>query len=200
MQTYQSCFVNGKWQSVAGQNSINNSAVNLVLVFGQGALVSNTAIYTDIAAKFPNAMILSGSTSGEIIGEEVLDDTLSLTAIIFEKTALQAIETQVQLHANSYDAGFFLMQELQSKGTDLKTVFVLSDGTFINGSELVSGMNAANINEILISGGLAGDAANFATTYTGLNKAATPGNVIAVGLYGNNIEVGHGSFGGWDEF
>lgn len=200
MQTYQSCFVNGKWQAVAGQNSINESAVNLVLVFGQGALVSNAVIYADIAAKFPNATIILGSTSGEIIGEEVLDDTLSLTAIIFEKTVLQSIETQVQLHANSYDAGVFLMQELQNKGTDLKTVFVLSDGTFINGSELVSGMNAANTNDILISGGLAADAANFATTYTGLNKPATPGNVIAIGLYGNNIEVGHGSFGGWDEF
>jgi hypothetical protein len=82
----------------------------------------------------------------------------------------------------------------------LAYVFVISDGTKINGSELVSGFNANNTRQIPVTGGLAGDAARFKATYTGLNAVPTEGNVIAIGFYGADIRIGHGSVGGWDEF
>jgi hypothetical protein len=47
---------------------------------------------------------------------------------------------------------------------------------------------------------LAGDAARFQKTYTGLNEMPEQGNIIAIGFYGEHIHIGHGSFGGWDEF
>jgi hypothetical protein len=77
---------------------------------------------------------------------------------------------------------------------------VISDGTFINGSELVDGLNKNNKNNVPISGGLAGDAARFEKTFTGVNEVPSQGNVSAIGFYGKDIVIGHGSLGGWDEF
>ena len=34
----------------------------------------------------------------------------------------------------------------------------------------------------------------------GLNNNLETGNVVGVGFYGDSIQVGHGSLGGWDEF
>jgi len=46
----------------------------------------------------------------------------------------------------------------------------------------------------------AGDGPRFGTTYVGLNSAPRPGRIAAVGFYGDAIQVGHGSAGGWDVF
>jgi hypothetical protein len=54
--------------------------------------------------------------------------------------------------------------------------------------------------QVTISGGLAGDGTNFAATLTGLDADVRPGNVVAVGLYGEHLSVGYGTFGGWEEF
>jgi hypothetical protein len=82
----------------------------------------------------------------------------------------------------------------------LVSVFVISEGSFINGSELVAGFNAVNPNNIPVTGGLAGDAARFEKTQVGLNTPAKEGTVVAIGFYGAGLLVGHSSFGGWDEF
>ncbi|HEY9196921.1 MAG TPA: FIST C-terminal domain-containing protein, partial [Mucilaginibacter sp.] len=38
------------------------------------------------------------------------------------------------------------------------------------------------------------------STFTGLDEVPAQGNVIAIGFYGDNLLVNHGSSGGWDEF
>ncbi len=82
----------------------------------------------------------------------------------------------------------------------LAYVLVLSDGSKVNGSDLVNGMNEACDNKILITGGLAGDGANFQSTYVGLNDIAKEGLIAAIGFYGDHIKVKHGSDGGWETF
>jgi hypothetical protein len=90
------------------------------------------------------------------------------------------------------------MQQLQQP--DLRAIFILSDGTHINGSELATGLNDHNPFNIPVTGGLAGDGARFSQTCVGLNKSPEGGTVTAIGFYGSQLRVGHGSFGGWDEF
>ena len=70
----------------------------------------------------------------------------------------------------------------------------------VNGSELVKGLNQAVDNKILITGGLAGDGSDFKSTVVGLNNNPSEGKIIAIGFYGENLVVTHGSEGGWDEF
>jgi hypothetical protein len=83
---------------------------------------------------------------------------------------------------------------------DLAGIFVLSDGLNVNGSELVAGITGAVGKGVSVTGGLAGDGADFRETLVGADCAPCKHVVGAVGFYGPAIRIGHGSAGGWDEF
>jgi hypothetical protein len=196
MKTKQHHFVNGGWVDLP--SGLNPQKSQLVLVFGSPEVISSPEIFIHLRSIYTHADIVFSSTAGEILGDAVYNDSAVATAIEFEKTNIKSIKTNIKHHANSFDTGLFLMQKLSAD--DLNCVFVISDGTFINGSELVSGLNKDNKHRVPVTGGLAGDAARFEKTLTGLNQAPSQGNVIAIGFYGGDIRIGHGSVGGWDEF
>lgn len=198
MQTQQIQFQNNQWISKIASSNFDAAKSQLAIVFGSGELASSQTNFDLIKSKFPNAAIVSCSTAGEIIGEEVFDDTLIITAIQFEKTTVRSLKTNISEHANSFETGKFLFNSLNSN--DLAGLFIISDGTKINGSELVSGLNFNNHKSLPITGGLAGDGARFNKTVVGFNEAASEGNIVAVGFYGHQIDIGHSSLGGWDEF
>jgi len=152
-------------------------------------------LWNDVLRRHPGAIVLGCSTGGEIHGADVLDESLSLTSLSFDRTRLKCAEAAVDDASGSFDAGKKIGQSLAAH--DLKTIFVLSDGTRVNGSELIRGVRAHTGNNVVITGGLAGDGPRFGTTYVGLNDAPSPGRVAAVGFYGDAIAVGHGSAGGW---
>ena len=54
--------------------------------------------------------------------------------------------------------------------------------------------------KVIVTGGLAGDAARFEKTLVGYNANPDIGNIIAVGMYGDDYYIGYGSFGGWNSF
>lgn len=198
MKTAQLQYGSGKW--IVGDLPVDFPAekAQLVLVFGSGELVTNQAIFSTIKDRFPEADIVSCSTSGEILHNEVYDDTAVVTAIYFEKAKTQAVSVDISKSVDSYETGKTLMAMLKQE--QLVSVLVISEGSFINGSELVAGFNAVNPNNIPVTGGLAGDAARFEKTQVGLNTPAKEGTVVAIGFYGAGLLVGHSSFGGWDEF
>jgi hypothetical protein len=128
----------------------------------------------------------------------VQDNTLIAVALHFDDTAIQTAAVNIIDYANSYDAAWALVKKLPQHG--LAHMLVFSDGGMVNGSELVKGLNDAAENKILITGGLAGDGASFVSTLVGLNEQPAPGNIMAIGFYGDKISVTHGSQGGWDTF
>ncbi len=79
-------------------------------------------------------------------------------------------------------------------------ILVFSDGNLVNGSELVKGLVTWTGEKVMVTGGLAGDGANFSSTLVGLNSNAVEGQIVAVGFYGDKISITHGSQGGWDVF
>ncbi|MEI7726997.1 MAG: FIST C-terminal domain-containing protein, partial [Bacteroidota bacterium] len=79
-------------------------------------------------------------------------------------------------------------------------IMVLSEGLNINGSELTKGINSRLNDRISVTGGLAGDQANFSETLIVHNKAGEKNLILAIGFYGNHLQVGYGSMGGWDSF
>ena len=99
---------------------------------------------------------------------------------------------------SSFEAGKNLVYQLPKE--NLKLIFVLSDGGKVNGSELVKGLNFDLNKEVLITGGLAGDGAKFEHTFVGLNAIPQSGNIVAIGFYGEKIQLSHGSLGGWESF
>ncbi|WP_439504728.1 FIST signal transduction protein [Sediminibacterium sp.] len=198
MKTAQLQFGSGKWIMENMAPDFPAEKTQLVLVFGSGELVTNQDLFIQIKSKFPHADIVSCSTAGEILHNEVYDDSAVVTAIYFEKASIKSVSLEINKNVNSFETGKTLMGLL--KQDDLVSVLVISEGSFVNGSDLVAGFNELNTTNIPITGGLAGDAARFAKTQVGLNTIAKEGTVVAVGFYGSNLLVGHSSFGGWDEF
>jgi hypothetical protein len=169
-----------------------------LLAFGGTRAVTDSKLWNELSSRHPGAIVLGCSTGGEIHGPDVLDESLSVTSLSFARTGLRSAEAMVDTAADSFQAGQAIGRTLSAP--DLKTIFVLSDGTRVNGSELVRGIRACTGNRVVITGGLAGDGPRFGTTYVGLNGAPTPGRVAAVGFYGDGLAIGHGSAGGWDVF
>ena len=83
---------------------------------------------------------------------------------------------------------------------DLRGVYVLSDGIHVNGTALVDGLTGALPPDVVVTGGLAGDGADFGETRVGLNAQLGPRAVVAVGFYGEGLQMGWGSAGGWEAF
>lgn len=171
---------------------------NLVLVFGSRSLLEDSSKYDEIKKFYPSAHIVSASTSGEILEDLVYDDSLAVTAIEFEKTKIQVASMSIKDAKDSYEAGVEMAGKLAGEG--LCHVFLISDGLHVNGSEIVKGLNSALDVDVPCTGGLAGDAANFEKTLVGLNGAPKEYQIVAVGFYGDSLEVGYGSVGGWDNF
>lgn len=187
------------WVPRAWKKAVEPSRVQLVLCFGAKDQLKEPSLFESIRSQFPNAEVLFGSTAGEIFQEQVLDDAVILVAIELEKTIIHTASILRSEYPNCYEAAQALMKELPAKG--LRYVLALSDGSMVNGSELVRGMREACGNHpVLVTGGLAGDGAQFSSTLTGLNSPPRQGVISVVGFYGEDLVVKHGSQGGWDLF
>lgn len=185
------------WQFVK-EEKFNHTLCNLVLVFGARELLAEGSIYETLRKDHPKAHIIINSTAGEIINTEVCDGTISVTAIWFEKTRLEASSVGIEKMGNSFQAGKELANSL---GHDtLKHVMIISDGQKVNGSELVLGLQQTLPENVIITGGLAGDGARFEKTLVGLNQDPEEGKIVAIGFYGDHITTTYGSVGGWGAF
>jgi hypothetical protein len=182
----------------SNDDNLDFGDLDLVLGFGSRDLLSDTKVFDQLRNRFPTSQLILCSSAGEIYKNEVLDNTLSLTAIKFSSTVIQTYQVDITAFENSFQAGSSLVEKFNQD--NLKMLLVFSDGGKVNGSELVNGMNAAKKEEVLIVGGLAGDAARFEKTVVGLNEIPKPGKIVAIGFYGQKLVVSHGSLGGWESF
>ena len=190
------------WNAANGwQQTANSSAVaspQVVLYFAGPGMVAQSQCYTELQNRYPDAHVIGCTTGGEIVADDVFDDSVVATAIEFDNTRVKVASINIEDCGSSQDCGERLGKEMLAD--DLATVFVLSDGILVNGSELIGGMLDVVGRDIPVTGGLAGDGDKFATTYVGADCEPIPGQVVALGLYGDAISVGHGSVGGWDVF
>ncbi len=185
------------WESLRNDGLESNSS-NLVIAFGSTEMLGDQTYFDQIRLNYPNAEILMNSTSGEIFDTQVNEETISLTAICFEKTVLKTAVIDIKTVSNSFEAGKSLAASFPSEG--LVNVFVISDGQAVNGSDLVIGLQKYLPKGTIITGGLAGDGDRFKNTLVGLNEPPSKDKIVAVGFYGNNLSVTYGSVGGWDPF
>lgn len=198
MKVATTLYKDNSFTEEKNEENLNLEKAQLVLGFGSRELISNPSSFDKIKSRYPNSEILLCSSSGEIHNREVVDHTISLVAISFSSTTLKTSEVDIDNYSSSFEAGEALINTFSQE--NLKLVFVLSDGGKVNGSELVKGMNFVKKERVLITGGLAGDGARFEKTYVGLNKVPETGKIIAVGFYGDHLELSHGSIGGWESF
>lgn len=173
-------------------------SAQLVLLFGGSSILKEKDWYGEMKKAYPNAHLFGCSTAGEIFGTQVSDDSLVFTAVKFDYSRLQGARVAISDLKDSFAAGERLGQSLNPTG--LVHALVLSDGLMVNGSELVRGLTKGLPPGVSITGGLSGDGERFKETLILCDGPAEQNTVGVLGLYGERLEVGYGSMGGWDSF
>lgn len=175
-----------------------DSESTLVLVFGGSKFLDAPEPIRKLAQAYPKAVVAGCSTSGEILGGEVSDDSLTVAVIRFERTKVAVAFAEVGEKAGSWEAGKNLAVELDRPS--LRGVLLLADGLKAVSYDLVAGINSIMPKSVVVTGGMAGDGDRFQRTWIIKGGELKGGYACAVGLYGDHVRIGHSSRGGWDVF
>ncbi len=176
----------------------NSQKASLLLAFGERTFLEKTLPFQKLKTLYPNAQIVICSTSGQISNTQLVENEVVATAIEFEKTKIKVSEIDIVLNSDIQALGKTIKETLLS--ADLKSILIISEGSFVNGTELINELIIQTKESIPIFGGLAGDEYNFEKTIVGLNQDASAGKIVAIGFYGEAIHFGFGSDGGWSDF
>jgi len=191
-----------KWTAKEGWKLFSAKEIEaepqLVMAFTSSKIASDDKTFNNLKSSYPNSHLLICSTAGEIIGDEVDDDSMAVTAINFEKTKFELGSVDIKEATESESAGEALAKTIPADS--LVHVMIFSDGLKVNGTALVRGLTKNLPENVSITGGLVGDGSDFKHTYVGLDEPAKEGKIAIVGFYGQNLKIGYGSLGGWDPF
>lgn len=193
---------NARWSAESGWSTPLprvDGPGTLVLVFG-GAAGGVAASIAEVVLTYPNSAVVGCSTAGEILGEQVHDDSVTVSIARFDDVSITRAGAAVGTVQGSRACGATVGRQLRAGDDTLQAVLVFSDGLGVNGSAMTAGLASEVGPEVAISGGLAGDGERFKTTWVLVDGELRSGWVTAVGLSGPRLQVGHGSRGGWDIF
>jgi hypothetical protein len=178
--------------------TVLDSASTLVLVFGSTDCQDSDLALEQLRQAFPRSLISGCSTSGEINADQLLDATLTVAVIRFERASLTQASTPLPHPDDSGAAGRRLAEAIEPAG--LRAVLLLSDGLGVNGSQLVEGLNAGLKPGVRVMGGLAGDSDRFKQTWVIDHGVRASQRVCAICFYGEAFHLVMGSGGGWSDF
>ncbi|MDA8621295.1 FIST C-terminal domain-containing protein [Psychrosphaera sp.] len=196
MKSNQYHYKNNVWQSSAALP--NSSPAQLVLTFGNRKLMQDELFREQLTVAFPNAEIIGCTTSGEILNTEIYDETLVVNELEFESTKINCQSVSLDNFENFDAAISHLVNSLPIE--NLKHVLVISDGHNVNGTDLASQLMNLLPKDVTISGGLAGDGDRFQETIVWHNDQVGAKRIVLCGFYGDAIDIGYGSLGGWVPF
>jgi len=174
-----------------------------VFVFGGPTLLADARLFDQIRTLYPTALIAGASTSGEVLGPRIYDDSLAITALTFDRSAATLASVELRADETNHAVGRRLADGLQpahATAGPLRHVFVLADGVGLNGSEFGRGLEAGLPSNVSVTGGLAADGAQFERTPIWANAPMDRPSAVAIGLYGEALRIGYGAMGGWDPF
>ncbi len=178
--------------------NIFEGSPDLVLVFATRETLTSEGFVPGLNERFPNAVITGCSTAGQIHNDDIVDAEALISTLQFEHSTVRSATAPLTDPSLSYDAGQNLGVMLNQP--DLVAVLVLSDGLNCNGSALVEGLASEFGENVTVFGGLAADEDKFEETVVLANGIADTKRVVAVGFYGDRLDVTTGSEGGWEIF
>ena len=188
-------YVDGTWSdsfdtSLDGENTV-------VLIFADSDVSLIEKPLKEVSEAYPESVFMGASGAGMIVDDMLSDGIMSVMVMQFKKTKVALHYQEIKESQDSLEAGYNLAASFDKKG--LKSLFVLSDGLHINGSKLAEGMGKVLGSDVVITGGLAGDDDSFEKTWILVDRVPREHYVCALGLYGEAIEVGYGTGGGWQQ-
>lgn len=170
----------------------------LILCFAPVELYARLNLTEQLGQHFPGAQIVGCSAAGTIRGTAVDNTRASLTLLHFEASEVRIASQAFDAQTRERHAGNALAQDLLGQG--LKHVFLFTSGLHTNTCALLDGLAGALPAGITISGGIAADNNHFQKTLCWHNDSLFPQGCVAIGLYSDCLEIGHGSFSGYDRF
>jgi len=188
-------YVDGAWSQPFPSLDSDRT---MIIAFAAPSYGARGEVLAELAAAYPSSAMIGCSTSGEIDQTRIRDDSITVAAVRFAHTRVRRARARLESATDSFPAGIAIATALRAD--DLRAVIVLSEGVHVNGSELVRGLNSRLPDDVVITGGLAGDGARFARTWVLADGRPESNTVVAVGLYGERLRLTHGSQGGWDAF
>jgi hypothetical protein len=188
------CY-DGSWNSPF--KKVTDTSKTLIILFGSAKEELIREPLSQVIEFYKDVALLGSSTSGEIYQDTIVSEGLVVSVIEFNTTLVKTLNLKIKKTEDSFKYGREIATLLN--GDNLKAIFVLSDGLNINGSQLTDGISSSVEKSVVVTGGLAGDDDRFNKTWTVVNNRAVSGHITAFGLYGDDIEVGYGSKGGWDK-
>ena len=97
-----------------GKSAALAQTAQLVLIFGSTPHFRDEDLLSEVKEFYPAAHLLGCSTAGEIIGTEVHDETLVITAVEFEHTEIKSVHATLSDEVDSSKAGELLAEGLIS--------------------------------------------------------------------------------------
>lgn len=113
MRTEQTLWKEDTGWSAIHPESINGQA-NLVFAFGGIDVIKKDQVFSELQKRYPKAHVVLASTAGEIHGNMVFDDSISVTACQFEHTPIRIHKLSVKDYPNSFSCGEAIREELAS--------------------------------------------------------------------------------------
>lgn len=169
-----------------------------VLVFGDTASIGSPECFPALRTEFPGSVIAGCSTAGHFDRHQVDEDGCFGVAVCLQHSCVALAVHELGAPTDGHNDGERLGRKLPRAG--LKAVLVLSEGIHVNGTKLVAGLQAALGDDVLVSGGLAGDGERFGATLVIADAPARANIVVALGFYGDALDARTGSGGGWEVF
>lgn len=190
-------FIQNEWSETF--DSSMDSETTMILIFFESTLVIDNHL-KHIREAFPKSKILGSSTSGEIQNGEINDNSIVCTVVKFAHTRLRLISAPINFKTSA-EVGHSISSSLASD--ELKNILLFTEGLDIDGSELIKEMHKT-LNEksmnVPISGGLAGDGNRFQNTFVIFGDEVKTNHAVALGFYGDHIQIFAGTGTGWDPF
>lgn len=141
-------------------------------------------ILYDITTVLPSAHIIGTTTDGEIIQSHVTTHATVISITTFEHTKLHTV--LVTDCAESQAVGIQMAHQLT--GEDVNLVITFTDGLFCNGEDYLKGFSSVD-DKVIIAGGMAGDYAQFKTTYIFTKDQIVSNGAVGVSLSNKNLQI-----------
>lgn len=191
-------FARSKSELDAGLEQVRSLQPTFVMLFASPDLFGDPAVVEKLKNGLEGIETIGCSSAGEITQDGLFEDTIAFLAVQFDHAFVRTVSTPLLKVRDSVSAGEILASQL--KAPNLKGVFVLAEGITTNGSALLRGLYENLPRSTFVTGGIAADKAQFEKTYTFHNGQLFSDHVVAMGFFGDTLEISSGSEGGWRPF
>ncbi len=170
---------------------INSNSSILIQVFSGEDEEEIHKILTFLNQNFPNSVIISSSTDGEIANSDVLTYSSVISISTFIDTNL---EIAYAYTPDSFNTGVKLAKKIVTKDTKLLIAF--ANGLKCNGEELLDGIYSVHP-KLMVAGGLSGDNSKFQRCFVGINNKLYDEGAVVVALNSKTLQVNNFYSFGW---